>query len=70
MVDVDVKCVPRGRIVLPVVREQLPDGLREEEREAAGVAADGVGEVGVELLDVVEVNGDEGALTVSNLDYN
>ena len=57
MVDVDVEGVLGHRLSLAVLGQHLPDDVTSEEDVATRVAADGVGQLGVELLDMVQVNG-------------
>ena len=57
VLDVHVEGVPRRHVVaLSVVGDQLPHGVGRQQVVAAGVGHHGLGQLGVELLEVGQVD--------------
>ena len=57
VLNVDVEGVPRRHVVaLPVVGNQLPDGVGRQQVESAGVCHHCLGQLGVELLKMGQVD--------------
>lgn len=56
MVNVNVERVFSGRISFSIFRKHFPNDVRHQQAEATGVAADGLGQLRIVILNVIEVD--------------